>query len=101
MKRHSVASFVCRDGQAGVRIMVDEPCTHWDLQMVGEHVAEAVLCSPVPTEKVFVWVYGPGMNLDGPAALLTYQEGGKRPFSSYTDVKILALFYHGTPVAEA
>jgi hypothetical protein len=92
MKAHSVSSFVLADGQAGVKVVCSEPCSHYDLQEIGEYIANETIDSGAA--KVFVWVYGPGMHVTGPAALLTFHEQGEpNPFSSVVDNKLVAYHY--------
>jgi hypothetical protein len=98
VKAHSVASFVLADGQAGVKVICSEPCSHYDLQEIGEHIAhETIDCGAA---KVFVWVYGHDMRVTGPAALLTFHEQGEpNPFSSVVDSRLIAYHYaYGPPL---
>jgi hypothetical protein len=99
VKSHSIASYTARDGNAGLKIVVHEECSQDELREIGEHIALAAMGEDVAPRRIFVWLYGLGMDLAGPASLLTFLEEGKDPSSAPTDPRMVAFFYHRLPVA--
>lgn len=76
----------------GLKVRVDTPVDRLQLPRIGEAWARA---NSDRARKVWVWLYGDGMDEDGPAIAVTFLEAGAEPVSDFVPASTLMLYYLG------
>ena len=75
----------------GIKIQLDGPADVHELKAAGERVASK---NHERAKRVWVWVYGHDMDLEGPAVCVSYTgKDEPEPVTDFTDPGALALWY--------
>lgn len=79
------------EGDLGIKIKLEAPADVDELKEAGERIA---LRNRQRAKRVWVWVYGHDMDIDGPAACVSYVgDGEEGAVTDFTDPAALALYY--------
>jgi len=90
--RTELISEVLDESGLGLKVRVDGFVPREELHRIGETWAMSRLDR---STRVWVWLYGEGMDENGPAMLVTYLERGGRPVSDFIPASTLLMYYLG------
>lgn len=80
----------------GIKVRVYGSARRESLQVIGEAWANAARGR---SDRIWVWLYTPDMDIEGPAMSVTYLEGEGCPRSDFVDPATILLYYLGDPFA--